>query len=288
MTGPQTPAWPSSPLAAVGAAFATLTAEPGPLTFDCTILDSDDADRAGLPAGPVPLPMLRDWMLAHPHAYDVRDRVWRELITRARTGDPAWVVAAVGMALPALVRFAGRLAAGYRGDPDDLDAELLTGYLHALRHRVDLDDTGLYAKLCYAAWRAARAARLADQTYLPVDDLDAAAGTREPRLPYGHPDLLVARAAALGVIDHQDAELFIEVRLARRAVEPAAARAGLSPDAARMRLARAAARLADALTTGQLSGVVSAQAADQLAAQAAHRVRTRGGRAARAGSRSDQ
>jgi hypothetical protein len=48
------------------------------------------------------------WMLAHPRPYPARDAVWRELVGMARTSDPTWTVAAVGMALPALTRFAGR------------------------------------------------------------------------------------------------------------------------------------------------------------------------------------
>ncbi len=265
-----------------------LTEPPAPLSLDCTAVnerlrgsgDGPDPAVAGelLPAGRVPLPVLRDWMLAHPRAYAARDAVWRELVGLARSGDPAWVVAAAGMALPALVRFAGRLAAGYAGDRADLDAELLSGFLQALRDRVDLAGSGLYASLCYTAWRAGRAARLADERYLPVEDVDTARG-REPRRPYGHPDLLVARAAALGVIDTQDAELFIEVRLARRAVEPLAAAAGLSADAVRMRVARAGARLADAVSCGLLSGVVSTHTAERLAAQATHRASTRTGKA---------
>ncbi len=288
VTGSRTPPWPASPLQAVDIAFTMLTRPPTPLALDCTALDLPEGSGDGpdpvtdggdvLPTGRVPLPVQRDWMLTHPRAYAARDAVWRELVRRARAGDPAWVIAAAGMALPALVRLAGRLATGYHGDPADLDAELLTGFLAALRDRVDLAGSGLYAKLCYAAWRAGRAARLADQAYLPVDDLDTARG-REPRRPYGHPDLLVARAAALGVIDPADAELFIEVRLAHRAVEPLAAAAGLSPDALRMRVARASARLADALACGLLSGVVSPHTAEQLAAQATHRASTRTGKA---------
>jgi DNA-directed RNA polymerase specialized sigma24 family protein len=258
MTRSQTTAWPSSPLAAVTTAFTALTTEPAPLTLDAAALTGGPAgDQDQPPAGPQPLPALRAWMLDHPRAYTTRDAVWRELATRARAGDPAWTVAAVGMALPALTRFAGRLATGYRGDPDDLDAELITGFLQALHDRADLAAPGLYAKLCYAAWRAARAARLADETYLPIDDLDLATTNRPPRLPYGHPDLLIARATALGIVTPDDAALFVEVRLAHRALAPAAARAGLTPDAARMRLNRAATRLANALTSGQLSGVVS-------------------------------
>ena len=79
----------------------------------------------------MPLPRLRAWLLTHRTAYAARDAVWRDLVTRARGDGPEWMIATVGMAMPALVRFAGSLARGYRGDPDDLDAEILTGFLDA-------------------------------------------------------------------------------------------------------------------------------------------------------------
>ena len=44
--------------------------------------------------------------------------MWRELVVRARRDGPAWVVAAVGVAMPGLRRIAGMLAAGWRGDTD--------------------------------------------------------------------------------------------------------------------------------------------------------------------------
>ena len=80
------------------------------------------------------------------------------------------------------------------------------------------------------------------------------AGPRTPKRPYGHADLLVHRAAALGVIAVEDVEPFCQVRLGHRAVEPVAERLGVSVDCLRMRLNRASARLARALATGLLSG----------------------------------
>jgi hypothetical protein len=272
--------WPRSAVRAADAAFTALCTGPDPLSLDCDAL----GDGLGLPPGIVALPALREWMLSHPRHYAARDAVWRELILRARLHGPAWVIAAVGMAMPALTRFAGRLAAGYRGDPNDLDAELLTGFLEMLRGRLDLTGSGLYARLCFGAWRAGRAARAADTSQVPVEDLDRVTGPRSPGRPYGHPDLLVERAVTLGVIDEQDAALFIEVRLAHRAIEPIAAAAGLSTDLVRRRLDRAAARIAEALTEGLLTGVVSPAEATRVAARAEHRARVRAGKRAASGA----
>jgi hypothetical protein len=69
---------------------------------------------------------------------EVRDAVWRELVVRARRDGPAWVVAAVGVAMPGLRRIAGLLTAGWRGDTDDLDSELIVGFVARLK-TIDLD-----------------------------------------------------------------------------------------------------------------------------------------------------
>ena len=276
MSAPNVSKWPTSALQAADLAFATLTCEPDPLSLDCDRLGTN----LGLPPGTVPLPVLRDWLVAHPRHYPARDAIWRELIRRARLDGPAWVIAAVGMAMPALVRLAGQFADGYRGERVDLDAEILTGFLAALRDRVDLTKPAPYPSLYFAAYRAGRADQLDQATYLPVDDIEhTAAQPRNPKLPYGHPDLLVHRAAALRVIDLADAEAFIEIRLGRRAIEPIAAAQGISVDALRMRLARTDTRILQALASGLLTGVVSKEAADGLKKTAEHQAKIRAGRA---------
>ena len=272
------PDWPASPLAAADAAFMVLTCEPAPLTFDGDTLGPD----TGLPGGVIALPALRDWLLAHPRAYPARDAVWRALIRRARLDGPGWVIAAVGMAMPALRRYAGQLAAGYPGDPADLDAEILTGFLTALRDRVDLARAAPYAALCRAAWRAGHALRRQASEYLPVAEVEHLTGPRCPTVPYGHPDLLVHRAVTLGLLEPEDERPYIDVRLGGRAVEPIAAGLGITVDALRMRLGRIDGRLAAALAEGLLTSVASPHADARHAAQARHRVATRHAAARRA------
>ncbi|GAA4574350.1 hypothetical protein GCM10023176_41230 [Micromonospora coerulea] len=268
--------WPASPLDAADAAFAALTCDPAPMTLDLDMFDPG----TGLPADVRTLPALRDWLLAHPRAFTARDEVWRELIRRARLDGPAWVIAAVGMAMRALRRYASHLSAGYGGDPNDIGAEVLTGFLAALRDRVDLARDAPYAALCRAAFRAGYALRQQAGEYTSVDNVDHVTGPRTPTVPYGHPDLLVQRAVGLGILDREDEQPYIDVRLGRRAIEPVAARLGITVDALRMRLGRIDTRLADALAKGLLTGVTSQQAADELAYQAVHRLATRTGLAA--------
>lgn len=95
--------------------------------------------------------MPRDWLLKRPGDYGGRDAVWRELILHARPQGKQWTAAAVGMAMPTLVRIAGELSAGYRGDPTDIDSEVLTGFLEALRGQLDLTHPASYASLTMGA-----------------------------------------------------------------------------------------------------------------------------------------
>ncbi|WP_435204979.1 hypothetical protein [Micromonospora sp. bgisy143] len=276
--------WPDSPLDAVDIAFADLTCDPDPLSLDLNPLASQLGDGAGLPGGVIALPALRQWLLDHSRAYTVRDVVWRELIRRARLDGPAWVIAAVALAMPALRRYAGRLHTGWAGDAYDLDAEILTGFLAALRDRVDLAKPAPYAALCMAAWRAGHELRRRDGAEaVPVDDLEHLTGSRTPKRPYGHPDLLIRRAVELGIVDACDEQPYIDLRLGRRAIEPIAARLGVEVDTLRRRVERIDARVADALAAGFLSEMTSPRVREDLAAAAERRRRIR---AARGGARS--
>ncbi|GAA3292654.1 hypothetical protein Dvina_51685 [Dactylosporangium vinaceum] len=266
-------AWPSSPFACVDAAFTALTSEPHPLRIDLSHLDP----ALGVPAGPINLADLRTWLAEHRRDWPALDAVWRELITRARLDGPAWVVAATALALPALVRAAADLVAGgWRGDPDDVDAEVLTGFLTALRDTVDTARPAPYAGLRRAAQRAGLALVAQQRDVVLVDDIDAIpAGPRTPHRPWGHPDLLVRRAVELGLLDPGDEQPYIDTRLGRRAIEPIAARLDVTVDALRMRLRRVDERLTRALADGILTGTASPQAQQALARQAEHRQATR-------------
>ncbi len=146
------------PFDAADAAFRLLCAGPQPLALHASKV------AAGLPGRPVPLDELRVLLLHPSTSARARNQVWAELVRRARAGDPAWVVGLTGIAMPGLRRAAGSLAAAYRGDRADLQAEVLTGFLAALR-ALDLDDlesVPLASRLCWAAWRAGQQHAYAD------------------------------------------------------------------------------------------------------------------------------
>lgn len=263
--------WPASPLDAAEMAFTALTSDPEPLSLDLDQLGPD----VGLPTGVMTVLAVRDWLLAHRSSFEARDAVWVEMIRRARLNGPQWIIGAVGMALPALRRYTRQLCNGYQGDPDDIEAEVLAGFLAALRDHVDLARPAPYAGLCRAGWRAGFKLRQQAAEVTPVEDAEQAIGPRTPQIPYGHPDVLVNRAVRLGILDADDEQSYIDVRLGRRAIEPIADLRGLSTDALRMRLGRIDTRIAEALASGLLTGTASPLAAEALAAQAERRSKLR-------------
>jgi hypothetical protein len=223
-------------------AFRLLVCEPGPLTFDGRIV-------SGLPDRLLPLDELRSLLVAGTGT-EMSDAVWRHLAVRARDDGPVWVVGAVGVALPGLTRMAGRLSAGTRDLADDIDSEVLAGFLTALR-TADLRAPRVWLRLCWAAWRAGNRARKVDELLELPTDLPV--GSRSPRRPYGHPDIVLSRAVHAGVITVDQADLIGATRLGDMLVEQIAAACGESGSVVRMRRRRAELKLVAALRRGDLA-----------------------------------
>ncbi|WP_055482476.1 hypothetical protein [Sphaerimonospora mesophila] len=135
-----------SPLDTAETSFRLLATGPGALALNCAALAP-----GRFPRGEVNLLELRMLLAARHVTDEIRDAVWRELVTRSRERKGAWTVAAVGMAMPALRMIAASLTRDLPyGEPTDVDSEILAGYLHALR-RMDLDTADVRPRLCQAA-----------------------------------------------------------------------------------------------------------------------------------------
>jgi hypothetical protein len=256
--------WPTSALAAAEKAFTLLSCPPAPLALDGRRIGY------GLPGRHIPLDELRR-LLLHDRSvgYPAKDAVWGQLIDHARSWGPAWVIATVGMALPALTRMAGRLCTGHARMAEDIESELLAGFLHGLRHG-DLSGPAPYVRLCWMAWRAALRVRQADQPGEVPDLADPSSHT--PTRPYGHEELILGRAVAAGVITGEQAELIAATRLGRELVETVAAEQGVAASVLRMRRRRGELKLAAAMRRGDLDPASAAIRARQLHA-ARHRGR---------------
>jgi hypothetical protein len=243
--------WPAGALAAAEQAFRFLTVPPAPLALDGRALGH------GLPARHIPLDELRRLLVHDPDTtFAAKDAAWHQLVDHARGWGPSWVVATVGMALPALTTMARRLCAGHHDQTDDIESELLAGFLDALRHK-HLSGPAPYARMCWAGWRAALLVRRNIATEELPELFDPT--SRLPTRPYGHPDLILGRAVHAGVINADQAELISATRLGRVLVEDLAAKAGVDASVIRMRRRRAELAVVRALTDGVLSGVASLQ-----------------------------
>lgn len=237
----------TSALAQAEQAFALLICEPAPLSFDARPVP-------GLPDKTMPLDALRTMMLFERPDSDTIDATWRQLALHAREWGPAWVVGAVGVALPALTHFAAKFSRGYPRHAEDIDSEILTEFLRALK-TADLDRPRLWYRLTWAAYRGGEAVikKIRDTEELP---LDLSSGSRTPKKPYGHPDLLLGRAAAAGLITSEAAELISATRFGDTLIEQLAAEKGVSASVLRMRRRRAERAVAAAVVRGDLSGPV--------------------------------
>lgn len=239
--------WPTSHLKAAERAFQLLVCPPVPLAFDCRGI-------TGLPQAVLPLDELRDVLVnrSDPLPRAIADAVWRELVMRARRDGPAWKVAAVAMAMPGLVRLAGTLTRGWRGDTDDLDAEVLTGFLERLA-TVNLDDPRLVGKLIDAAERAAKRARewADDGKTIRVDG----AWSVPPPEPWDHPDWVLARAVVAGVVGAEEAILIGETRLGEVPLQVVADKLEVSVKVAAAWRRKAERALTTAIRSGGLSSV---------------------------------
>jgi hypothetical protein len=231
------------------AAFRLLCAGPQPLSLHASRV------AAGLPDRPVPLTELRVLLLHPATSARARNQVWAELVRRARAGNPAWTVALAGIAMPGLRRAAGSLAAAYRGDPADLQSEILTGFLAAVRalDPGDLEAVPLASRLCWAAWRAGQEHARADAGWAArrralVEWRDG------PGRPWGHPDLVLAAAVRRGILTAGQAELIGRNRLEGVPLSQIAAETGISHSALCNRRRKAEKAITDAIRNGFTAG----------------------------------
>lgn len=161
--------------------FAALTTGPHPPTLDGT-------QFAGLPAKQLPLDEVRDLLLTRQCPQTTSDAVWTYLVERARARHLMWTEAALGIALPALIATAAQLACRCPGDPADLHAEVVCGFLNAI-HTIDLTKPRIMLRLRWAAYRAGHAtvtANLARRS-------QHANWTDQPATPTGQPGLPTRR-----------------------------------------------------------------------------------------------
>ncbi|NIL44200.1 hypothetical protein HCB17_26190 [Salinispora arenicola] len=222
--------------------FRLLGQGPRPLSVDGHRLGH------GLPRRRIALPELST-ILMHPScSYAARDAAWRLLVQRARTGDPAWRAGAIGVALPGLRFKAYLLAKLFTGD---VQAAIVEHFLRALG-TVDVARPGVVGNLLSAAFSKARA-ELRELEPASSGAPNHASGAVLPPAPYGHPDLVLARAVNAGVISGQEAELIGATYLEEVSLTAYAEATGQPRWTLYKRRGAAVARLRAAIESGELS-----------------------------------
>ncbi|MFI7680071.1 hypothetical protein [Actinophytocola sp. NPDC049390] len=258
------------PLDAARSAFAWLVTGPHPVSIDGRLFP-------GLPGRRMPLNEVRDRLLRRRCPQTLRDAVWAHLVLRARTEGGTWTVGAVGVALPALTSIAATLSTKFAGDPSDIHAAVLAGFIAELA-TIDLCRPRIMLRLRWAAYRAGHACvREALDAPVPTGTGYGRSRSTMPPPPWGHPDFVLARAVAEHAITAAEAELIGSTRLESVSLADAAVERDLSYQAAKKARQRAERRLVAYLldgTTGaphngQHEGDVATQAADTVIITAA-------------------
>lgn len=237
--------WPSTPLDAAQRAFDLLVCPPAPLAFDGRAF-------AGLPNRLLPLDELKKILIDDATPRSVRDQVWRELVVRARRDGPAWVIAALGIAMPGIRRMAGLLGAGWHGDSSDRDSEMLIGFVERLR-TIDLRDRRIVGKLIDAGARAVKNARERQEE---IDTVRVhATWSLPPQQPWDHPDWVLTRAVKAAIISPDEYLLIAATRLDNAGLPRVADKLGISVSLAGAWRRKAERRLAAAIRAGEVDWV---------------------------------
>lgn len=241
--------------------FMWLVTGPHPVAVDGRMF-------AGLPDRPVPLDELRERLLRRNCPMRLRDAVWAHLVLRSRLEGATWTVGCVGMALPALKAATAKLCSKFAADHHDVDAAVLEGFLAELA-RIDLRKPKITSRLRWAAYRGGHAqVREALDAPMPIGPSGYSSAAPPP--PFGHPDLVLLRAVADGVLTADEAELIGSTRLEHRSLAEAAAERGSNPGAVQVARWRAERRLRTYLTeaAGGASGGSGTPADADVADQA--------------------
>ncbi|GLZ78337.1 hypothetical protein Afil01_31440 [Actinorhabdospora filicis] len=202
-------------------------------------------DVPGLPARDHSLAEIEALLLDASTPRRIVGALWAHMVGRARK-DAVWQLVCAGLAAPSLRSLAARIVANTGLDVDDVNSEIICGFLEGLQG-VDLDEPGrVFARLRAAGnaagMRLVRADRIASAIRVPVPD------SAPPPQPCRHPDVVLARAVATGVITAGEAELIGRTRLEGVAVETVARAAGGSTQAVFQQRWRAERRLVAWLT----------------------------------------
>lgn len=221
---------PDSPFRLLSSTFWLLCRGPEAPTLDISGLGH------GLPRRPLGLGELRAVLLDKRRSPAARNAALGAVLTRAQ-GEGGWLVALGGLMLPGLHTAASPLVRACPHRRVDIEAEMLTGLIAAVRI-ADPEHDGLAARLVWAARRSAEYVVRDEQPARATSSLPINHSIEPPR-PWGHPELVLAEAVQHGVITQTNAELISATRLGELTLADVARTRGESYEALNMRRYRA-------------------------------------------------
>jgi hypothetical protein len=234
-----------------GTSFNLLVQGPSPLCMDGAKIGH------GLPARPISLIELRAILLHPATGYAARDRMWAELVVRARHEGPAWVVGCLGIALPGLKAALARVTLGCGWQEphriDEAAAAMVSAFYQGLLN-IDIDRQAIGPRLLLRARKAAYGACTNSSPHIPATP-ESIAETVLPtatQRPSGHVDLLLAEAVRQGIISRFEASIIGTTRFEDVDARQVADELGLGYEALMKRRRRAERRLAEAIRAGDL------------------------------------
>ncbi|WP_158852038.1 hypothetical protein [Saccharothrix deserti] len=226
-----------SPLARLAMQFTALIQQNPQLVLDGWEVGGSLPDRM------IPLDELSGLLLQRRVDWQTKDAAWAEIVRRVQSDDQFWTVGALGVGLPGLRRAARLVKDEVNGDAGDVEADVIIGFLEALRG-ADPAMRRLHTHL----WRMAYQRGLATRSATERDSDWASPGRPVPLVSRrGHVDLVLLRAVDAGVLTGVDAEVVGRNRIERLHLTTVARDLGLSYADCRLRLHEAERRLADYL-----------------------------------------
>lgn len=232
-----------SPFDMLEKTFDLLVTGPHPLALDGTGV-------RGLPNRLIPLGELKGRLLHPSTPFVTRDAIVGGLVARAQAEGGRWSVGLAGVLLPGLRRAAWPLMQVCPGKADEIEAETLAAFLAAVAAATP-GRARLASRLCWLARIGAQRllrAELGEQARPGTEPVSAA-----PPRPWGHPDLVLARAVRAGVLGAADAELIGATRIGGLDLADAANALGISYPACQMRRRRAESLLVEFLQSDRYS-----------------------------------
>jgi hypothetical protein len=239
-----------TPFDTLRAAFEVLIADPCPMA-----MPADELTGFIAPARELALPEIKRLLMAPGTRPAVKRALWNAVVRRAQGGDASWTLAAVGLVYPALAGNVLRMCRRSEGDVHEIQAEVLVELLTALRE-LDLDDPRVTDVAGHLVWRAFYGTRqfrrdaLAAAKHRP-EQVESAASM--PLFTEGHPDLVLARALAAGVIDRDEADWISRTCLDQESATKVAREYGMGLSTFYHRRRAAGHKLAAAIAEGDLA-----------------------------------